>query len=40
MWLYWAAECNENVVQWLASKGIKPPAVDSVVREIENGVNA
>jgi hypothetical protein len=31
VWLVQAAFCEESVLQWLADKGIKPPAVDSYV---------
>ncbi len=31
VWLAWAAVCDKNVMQWLADKRIKPPAVDSWV---------
>jgi hypothetical protein len=31
VWLYRAAWYGKNVVQWLADKGIKPPAVDAIV---------
>ncbi len=31
VWLIRAAWCENNVLQWLARKGILPPAVDSVV---------
>jgi hypothetical protein len=32
VWLGRAADCEKNVVQWLADKGFKTPAVDSYVR--------
>jgi hypothetical protein len=39
VWLVRAARCDKNVVQWLADKGIKPPAVDSDVCDCgESGV--
>ncbi len=31
VWLIRAAVCDKNVLEWLAEKGIKPPAVDSFV---------
>jgi hypothetical protein len=31
VWLIQAADCVENVLQWLVDKGIKPPAVNSFV---------
>jgi hypothetical protein len=31
VWLIEATNCEKHVLQWLADKGIKPPAVDSFV---------
>jgi hypothetical protein len=31
VWLLCAADCEKNVLQWLADKGIKSPALDSYV---------
>ncbi len=31
VWLFCAAFCEKNVLQWLVDKGIKPPSVDSYV---------
>ncbi len=32
VWLFRAARCDKNVLQWLVDKDIKPHAVDSWVR--------
>jgi hypothetical protein len=41
VWLIQAAFCNKNVLQWLADKRIRPPALDSWVRHgVELGDNS